>query len=229
MHHGLSHLAPMSNMHQSALDPMKVVPRRQPTLAAAVLILAMLTSYNGVMPVFATRICKFFSLSVEQYGTMIGLGVLVQIPALLLVGLLIARFGVRRIAEFSIVGIGACFVVVGLGANLSSLRCSVAAHGFFAALSKVAVPAFLIALYPALKRRMLSVQLVVFSTVGIAIPLWANQLLKWSAQRDDLVFSQVFFGPFLIVGCIIVIGGVLLSLRSQPFLQVQHKKKDLEP
>ena len=226
MHHGLSHLAPMSNMHQSALDPMKVVPRRQPTLAAAVLILAMLTSYNGVMPVFATRICKFFSLSVEQYGTMIGLGVLVQIPALLLVGLLIARFGVRRIAEFSIVGIGACFVVVGLGANLSSLRCSVAAHGFFAALSKVAVPAFLIALYPALKRRMLSVQLVVFSTVGIAIPLWANQLLKWSAQRDDLVFSQVFFGPFLIVGCIIVIGGVLLSLRSQPFLQVQHKKKE---
>ena len=201
-----------------------VVHCRQPSLAAAVLILAMMTSYNGVMPVFASRICEYFSLTVEQYGTMIGLGGLAQIPALLLVGLLIGRFGVRRITEFSIVGIGACFVILGLGANLLSLKCSIPANGFFAALSKVAMPAFLIALYPALKRRMISLQLVVFSSVGIAIPLWANQLLKWSERGDDLVFSRLLFEPFLIVGCIVIVGGVLLSLRSQPLLQVQHAK-----
>ena len=91
------------------------------------LILAMMTSYNGVMPVFASRICDYFSLTVEQYGTMIGLGGLAQIPALLLVGLLIGRFGVRRITEFSIVGIGVCFVALGLGANLLSLKCSIPA------------------------------------------------------------------------------------------------------
>ena len=216
----------MSNISEPDCDSKTSTTHRQQTLAGAVLILTMLTAYNGVIPVLATRICKYFSLSTEQYGTLIGMSSLLQIPALLSAGFLIARFGVRRTAECSIIGIGTCFVAIGLGANLTSLRCSIPAHGFFAALSKVAVPALLITLYPMLKRRMLSVQLVVYSTMGIAIPLWANQLLQWSAEGDDLVFSQVFFRPFLAVGCIIVVGGVLLSLRSQPFLQIQHPKQE---
>ena len=68
MRHGLSRLTPMSNMRKSDLDLTKATTRRRQTLAGTVLILAMLTSYNGVMPVFAPRICEYFSLSVEQYG-----------------------------------------------------------------------------------------------------------------------------------------------------------------
>ena len=63
----------MSNVHELAPDMAEPATRRQRTFAAAVLILGMLTSYNGVIPVFSTRICQYFSLSVEQYGTMIGL------------------------------------------------------------------------------------------------------------------------------------------------------------
>ena len=69
-------------------------------LAVGVLTLVMLTSYTYVIPVFASRICQVFSLSVEQYGTMIGLGSLSQIASLLLVGLMITHFGVPGCVEF---------------------------------------------------------------------------------------------------------------------------------
>ena len=206
----------MSNVHELAPDMAEPATRRQRTFAAAVLILGMLTSYNGVIPVFSTRICQYFSLSVEQYGTMIGLGGLGKIPALLLVGMMIVRFGVRRIVELSLVGIGGCFVFIGLGASLLSLKCSLALHGLFAGLSGVAIPALLIALFPALKRQMISLQLVVFAAAGIVVPLWANQLLQWSEVGGDRAFASVFFGPYLIVGVIVIAGGVLLGLTKPP-------------
>jgi len=209
----------MSNGHKPAAEISEAATRGRPKLAAVVLTFAMLTTYNGVIPIFSTRICQYFSLSVEQYGTMIGLGSLGQMISLVLVGLMIARFGVRRIAEYSLVGIGACFMFIGLGASLSSLKYSIAIHGFFAGLFKVAMPAFLIALYPTLKRRMVSVHLVAFSAAGIVVPFWANQLLKGSEGGGDRAFASVFFMPFLIVGCILIAGGVVLGLNRQPRLE----------
>ena len=211
----------MSTVPEPAPDPAEAVTRRQVTLVAAVMILVILTTYHGVIPVFATRISQYFSLSGEQYGTMIGLRNLGEITALLLVGLLIAAFGVRRIVELSFVGIGGCFALIGLGAGLVSLKFSIAVHGLFAGLAKVAIPAFLVALFPALKRRMISVHLVVISAAGIALPLWADELLQWSAAGGDPAFASAFFRPFLIVGCVLVVGGVLLGLSRQPPLQRQ--------
>ena len=196
-------------------DTAKITTRPQRMMAVGVLMLVMLTSYTYVIPVFAIRICQLFSLSVEEYGTMIGLGSLSQIASLLLVGLMITRFGGRRISEFSLVGIGSCFALIGFGSNLSSLKVSLAVNGFFSGLVKVAIPGFLISLYPTLKRRIISVQLVTVAIAGIVIPLWANQLLQWSEGDDYSEFSRVFFGPFLIIGCMVIIGGVLLSLGRQ--------------
>ncbi|MBI82781.1 MAG: hypothetical protein CMJ81_06270 [Planctomycetaceae bacterium] len=208
-------------MQEPISHTVESVPRRRGELAAAIIFLIMMVSYNGVTPVFATRICEYFSLSAEQYGTTIGLGIFGEIAAFLLVGLIITRFGARRISELSFVGIGGCFLCIGLGASLFWLRCGIVFQGFFAGLAKVAIPAFLIALYPAYKRRMISIRYVAISIAGIGIPFWAAQLLKWSADADDRGFENAFFGPFLIVGCIIVAGSVLLSLSRQPPLQSQ--------
>ena len=132
----------MSKMDGMGSDTAKITTRPQRMMAVGVLMLVMLTSYTYVIPVFAIRICQLFSLSVEEYGTMIGLGSLSQIASLLLVGLMITRFGGRRISEFALVGIGSCFALIGFGSNLSSLKVSLAVNGFFSGLVKVAIPGF---------------------------------------------------------------------------------------
>ena len=210
-------------MQEPNSHPVESTPGRRGTLAAVVIVLVMLTSYNGVTPVFATRLCEYFELSVEQYGTTIGLGSVGEISALLLAGLLIARFGVRRISEISLIGIGGCFVYLGLGASLLSLQCSIIFQGFFAGIAKVAIPAFLIALFPIYKRRMISIRYVAASLTGIAIPFWAVQLLKWSTESGDRDFANLFFGPFLIIGCVLVLVGLLLNRINQPALQIQQE------
>ena len=151
-------------------DPAEASSRRRRRLAIAVLIFFTLTAYTGVINVFGPRLREYFSLTFEQYGTMTGLGSLGQTVSLLLVGLVISRFGVRRITELALGGIGGCFVVIGLGASLLSLKVGLALHGLFSGFSRVALPAFLVALYPSQKRRMISVQLVCWSTMGIMVP-----------------------------------------------------------
>ena len=200
-------------------DSEEASSRRRRRLAIAVLIFFTLTAYTGVINVFGPRLREYFSLTFEQYGTMTGLGSLGQTVSLLLVGLVISRFGVRRITELALGGIGGCFVLIGLGASLLSLKVGLALHGLFSGFSRVALPAFLVALYPSQKRRMISVQLVCWSTMGIAVPLWANQLLIWSREGDDQAFARLFFSPFLIAGCVVLCGWGLLSLSRQPRLQ----------
>ena len=109
-------------MHPPAPDSAEASSRRRRRLAIAVLIFFTLTAYTGVINVFGPRLREYFSLTFEQYGTMTGLGSLGQTVSLLLVGLVISRFGVRRITELALGGIGGCFVLIGLGASLLSLK-----------------------------------------------------------------------------------------------------------
>ena len=103
-------------------DPAEASSRRRRRLAIAVLLFFNLTAYSGVIDVFSPRLREYFSLSFEQWGTMTGLGSLGQTASLLLVGLVIARFGVRRITELSLGGVGGCFLLIGQGASLLALK-----------------------------------------------------------------------------------------------------------
>ena len=199
--------------------PEDEVSRRRRRLAIAVLIIFNLTSYNGVMGVFSPRLREYFSLTYEQWGTMSGLGSLGQTVSLLLVGLVIARFGVRRITELSLGGVGACFLLIGQGANLLALRVSLFFQGLFSGFSRSSLPAYLVALYPSHKRRMISLQLTCGSVMGIVIPLWADQLLKWSREGGHQELARLFFSPFLVAGCVVLCGWALLSFSRQPDFQ----------
>ena len=92
------------------------------------------------MGVFSPRLREYFSLTYEQWGTMSGLGSLGQTVSLLLVGWVIARFGVRRITELSLGGVGACFVLIGQGANLLALKISLFFQGLFGGFFQVIPP-----------------------------------------------------------------------------------------
>ena len=145
-----------------------------------------------------------------------GLGSLGQTASLLLVGLVIARFGVRRITELSLGGVGACFLLIGQGASLLALKVSLGFQGLFSGFSRSSLPAYLVALYPSHKRRMISLQLTCGSVMGIVIPLWANQLLNWSREGGHQELARLFFSPFLVAGCLVLCGWALLSFSRQP-------------
>lgn len=162
-------------------------------LACLLLGLFALSAYDAVFPVFATRIRAYFSINAEQYGTLMGMASIGRIPALLLVGPLIAGVGVRRIAKIALAGIGVSFLIIGIGGKLNALYAGIVVMGLFMALGGVAIPALLIALFPDLKRRIFSIHLVAAAVPGILIPLLAHQMLVWSADKGDRAFAVIFF------------------------------------
>ena len=200
-------------------DPAEASSRRRRRLAIAVLLFFNLTSYSGVIDVFSPRLREYFSLTFEQWGTMTGLGSLGQTVSLLLVGLVIARFGVRRITELSLGGVGGCFLLIGQGASLLALKVALGLQGLFSGFSRSSLPAYLVALYPSHKRRMISLQLTCGSVMGIVVPLWANQLLIWSREGGQEALARLFFSPFLVAGCVVLCGWAVLSFSRQPAFQ----------
>jgi MFS family permease len=190
-------------------------------LALVLIGLVTIPSYTAVFPVFGTRIREYFDISAEQYGTLMGLSSFGRIPSLIFIGLLIASLGTRRIVTLAVVGTGASFLVIGMGGKLSTFQAGMVAIGLFTAMGGVAIPALMIALYPALKRRMFSVQLVASAAPAILFPFLAQQMLVWSASRGDRAFADVLFVPFIIAGAVLLAGGGLLAVRRQTEVRVE--------
>ena len=195
------------------------LPRRK--LALVLIGSIALPSYTAVIPVFGTRIREYFDIGAEQYGTLIGLVSFGRVPSLILVGLLIAGLGARRIATLALAGTGASFLIIGIGGKLSTFQAGMVAYGLFVSMGGVAIPALLIALYPALKRRMFSIQLVAIAAPSIFFPLLAQQMLAWSSNRGDQAFAAVLFVPFIIVGAMLLVGSGLLAVRRRSQVRVE--------
>ena len=192
----------------------KAASRRR-NLALFVLGLVTLPSCQAMLLVYGIRIREYFAINAEQFGTLFGSRGLGRIPALLTIGPLLARMGVRRVTELATVGIGIGFLILGVGGTLAAFRVSMPVMGFFLGLSGIAIPAFLISLFPDRKRRIFSVMLVASAAPSILTPLLANELLKWSNERGDAAFATVILQtPFVICGGALLLGGLLLSLAK---------------
>ena len=191
----------------------KAASRRR-NLALFVLGLVALPSCQAMLLVYGTRIREYFAINAEQFGTLFGSRGLGRIPALLTIGPLLARLGVRRMTELATVGAGIAFLILGVGGTLPAFRVSMPAIGFFLGLSGIAIPAFLISLFPDRKRRIFSLMLVASAAPSILTPLLANELLNWSDGRGDAAFATIFQTPFVICGGALLLGGLLLSLAK---------------
>ena len=202
----------MVNVPQEVIPAPGLADRRR--LAVTIICLNALTAYTSTFPVFGTRIREFFSLTAEQYGSLMGMLSLGRIPALLSVGPLISLFGVRRIAEIGIIGSGASFLLLGIGGSVISFHFGLTSLGLCTAVGAVAYPAFLFTLYPDFKRRIFSVMLVSTAAPAVLLPLLAGKLLRWSEAGGDEAFHWVLYVPFLIVGGVLVTGGLFMALRT---------------
>ena len=195
-------------------DATRKAAARRRNLALLVLGLVALPSSQAMLLVYGTRIREYFAINAEQFGTLFGSRGLGRIPALLTIGPLLSRLGVRRATELAAAGAGIAFLILGVGGTLPAFRVSMPAIGFFLGLSGVAIPAFLISLFPDRKRRIFSLMLVASAAPSILTPLLAHELLKWSDQRGDAAFATVFQTPFAICGGALLLGGLLLSLAK---------------
>jgi len=181
-------------------------------LAWVVVGIVMLTACMSMFPVYGSRIRELFSINAEQFAEMMGLNNIGRFAGLLAVGPLIAMVGARRVGEFSTLGIGGGFLIVGIGRSLQSLRIGMTVLGVFFGLFGVAIPALLISLFPERKRGMFSVSLVAIALPGMLFPLLAGQLLKWSDQSEGRELSNSLFWPFLIAGSLLVIAALFLAV-----------------
>ena len=204
----------MVNLPQEVIPPPAPGPTDRRRLAVTVICLNALTAYTSTFPVFGTRIREFFSLSAEQYGSLMGMMSLGRVPALLSVGPLISLFGVRRISEIGIIGSGASFLLLGIGGGIISFRCGLTVLGLCISVVTVGCPALLFTLYPDLKRRIFSVMLVSTAAPAILLPLLAGKLLRWSEAGGDEAFRWVLYVPLMIVGGVLVTGGLFMALRT---------------
>ena len=193
-------------------------------LALTMIGLITLPSFSAALPVYGTRIREYFAITGEQFGTLMGMRNLGRIPAMITVGPLIARLGVRQLAEFSTIGVGLAFLILGVGGSLFSFYVSMSATGLFQGWFNTAIPIFLIALFPTNKRQIFSVMLVSLSATGILMPLLANQLLKWSVNHGDPGFATILQMPFVISGGIMLLVGLLLVVMQKGSFQNDFEK-----
>ena len=198
-------------------------------LAATLIFLSSFTAYTSVFPVFGPRITELFSLSAEEFGSLMGMQSLGRILALLMVGPLISWYGVRRISELGFVGFGVGFLLLGVSSSIIMFQSGLTLLGLFIGVSSVAHPAFLFALYPAFKRRIFSIRLVSVAAPTVLLPLFAGAMLHWSEGGGDETFRLVLGVPFLIVGGALVGGGLLMSLQRNPGEEsTESEEQDLD-
>jgi len=202
----------------------EVTMTQRRNLALTMIGLITLPSFLAALPVYGTRIREYFAITGEQFGTLMGMRNLGRIPAMITVGPLIARLGVRQLAEFSTIGVGLAFLILGVGGSLFSFYVSMSATGLFQGWFNTAIPIFLIALFPTNKRRIFSVMLVSLSATGILMPLLANQLLKWSVNHGDPGFATILQMPFVISGGTMLLVGLLLVVMQKGSFQNDFEK-----
>ncbi|MFW5866780.1 MAG: MFS transporter, partial [Armatimonadota bacterium] len=83
----------------------------------------------------------------------------------------------------------------------------------FGAAKAVSLPTFLICLYPAFRRRMVTISLISLAVPGIVLPILAERLLAM-ADAGTLAFPMALHLPFLIGGALLVAGQFLLSFAG---------------
>ncbi len=196
----------------------------QRKLALFVIGLVTLPGCNAMLPVYGPRLKEYFAITAEQFGTLIGARSLGRIPALLTIGPMLARLGVRRVTELATVGAGLGFLILAVGGTLLAFQISMPVTGLFLGFSGIAIPAFLISLFPERKRRIFSIMLVASAAPSILTPLLANELLKWSVSRGDAGFATVLQTPFGISGSALLLGGLILGLVKQDASRAELEK-----
>jgi MFS family permease len=179
--------------------------------AALVLLLMGLVQYISVLGVFGPRLQQHFGITNRQLGTLFSCATVGSLLVLPFVGLAVSTLGVRRVAQASAIAAGGGMLLCGAGRGLEVFEVGVIVVGASASILSVAATSLLVALYPASKRRILSVTMAAMSLPGIVFPLLAQYLLSLVPSGDRQAFSRVLQGSFALAGVALLAGGAVFG------------------
>ena len=191
-------------------------PRTQSALTWAALALGMVSAYTiTALPVFAPRAQEHFGLGEAGLGLLLscaGIGSLLALP---LAGPGTALLGARRFLQACLLAAGAGMILCGVGRSVWLFEVGLAVAGGAGTVVAVALPAWLMLLYPALRRRMVTLTLLILVAPGMLFPLLAQWLLAASTEGGPLSFAAVLHLPFVLLGAALAAGQLVLGLGAK--------------
>jgi MFS family permease len=177
------------------------------------LLCAVSTYAGGVLPVFRDALQAYFHLDLGRYGLLLCIGFLPGAFGGLLGGLAMDRYGPFRVLRVGLAGAGAGLALMSVAFVFSFMLAAIIVMSFFVqGVIGTAVPGYLVRLFPRHQRRVLSLQLVVASLVGMAFPLLAEYLLRLNAM--GVAFAYVLHVPLAMLAAVLLACALLLRQRS---------------
>jgi len=166
-------------------------------------VLVFACGYGGsALPVLSKRLPEHFGLTEAGLGLVMSCGLVGSLLSLVVAGPLSDRWGARRMLRAALGGVGVGFLICAVGVKLPVFVAGLMIATFSVSAIGVAMPAYLIHLYPDFKRRSLSLSFMVTTMTGMVFPFIVDRLMSAAGGR----FALVLHLPFGVVGVFILAG-----------------------
>ena len=181
---------------------------RRTRYIALLFLLVFLCSYGGgALPVLSKRLPEHFGLTEAGLGLLMACAFAGALMSLLVAGPLSDRWGARRVLRLALAGVGVGFLVCGAGVWLPIFVVGLMITGFSVSAIAVAMPAYIVRLFPRYKRRSLSLSFMISTMTGMLFPVIVDRLMSAAAGR----FALVLHLPFGVLGIWIIAGQFLFA------------------
>lgn len=174
--------------------------------------LASIAGIGVFLPVFRERLQDYFTLTTSQYGLLLNCGFLAGVLGTLLGGASLARFGELRIMRICFAGCAAGLLLSAWPGSWLLFLAGLSLSAFFLAPLGIALQAYLTALYPNRRRKIVALNLVAVAVCGMLFPLLAEFLLSLTRPGNHKDFAWILHGLFATTG-IIILAGIVAGTR----------------
>ncbi len=192
-------------------------PRRH---AVVVIVLGALASYVGLaLPVFRSGLQEYYGINLTQLGLLFSIGLAPAAAGTLVAGLLLDRRDPLPLIRVGLAGTAVGFLVAAAAGRFAVMLAAVLWVSPFVGLLGVAVPTYVVRIFADRQRRALSLQLAVWSAVGIVFPLIAEALLHLEETLPGLGFARLFHAPFVVLAAVLFAGAIWIGRVPVPPVQ----------
>lgn len=182
---------------------------RRELLAGAAVLLGALASYCQVLAIFRHELQSYYGIGLTSYGLLLSFGLLPGAVGGIAGGILADRKGPVVVLRWSLLGTALGMALAGCpGPRFGLMLAALAVIGLAMQSLGVAVQVYLIRLYPAQPRRVLSANFVAAGVSAALFPLWGEFLLGWQGTGAGPTFGQVLHGPFVFLTAPLLLGSL---------------------
>jgi MFS family permease len=155
-------------------------------LALVVFVLSCLSAYqSSVLPLFGTGIKAYYGVDERRLSLMLSIGLPASMVSCIVSGLLVARYGARRVlrgAAWTLAGAGV--LAAALGGWWSWMLLAVALTSACYNALYVVSQTYLAELFPNHRRGVLSALTAALSVGGILFPIFGQKMLDWELESS---------------------------------------------